>query len=161
MARKPPRRGSTTCRTVVPSALNADAPGTVIHFRKIEIKELPPSKTAEAALPFVILPQDAKAELKFATLAEAVAAAQSGDTIEIRGDGPFVCEPIKLRKKELRIKAKEGFRPVIKLKSAEVKPDVALFEHQCTIDPGRSDAGTGNSGDCAENARPFPVLFPR
>jgi hypothetical protein len=47
---------------------------------------------AAAAAPFVILARDKRAETPHATLAEAVKAALSDDTIEIRGDGPFVTE---------------------------------------------------------------------
>ena len=36
-------------------------------------------------------------ERKFDTLAEAVQGASDGDTIEVRGNGPFVSEPIKIR----------------------------------------------------------------
>ena len=45
---------------------------------------------------FVLL-ADGK-ERKFDTLAEAVQAASDGDTIEIRGNGPFVSGPIKFRR---------------------------------------------------------------
>ena len=41
------------------------------------------------AQPFVILGKNGNAKQTFATLKDAVDAVQSGDTIEIRGDGPF------------------------------------------------------------------------
>src|SRR5205085_11219566 len=45
---------------------------------------------------FVVLKNDERASLQgvYATLAEAVMGASDGDTIEIRGNGPFVTEPI-------------------------------------------------------------------
>jgi hypothetical protein len=99
-------------------ALQQFGAATVVHFRKIEIKELAPSKTTEPSTPFVVLARDAGAERKFGTLAEAVTAAQSGDTIEIRGNGPFVSDPIILGKKALVVRAAKGFRPVIELNPA-------------------------------------------
>ena len=53
---------------------------------------------AEAPKPepkaFVLLGGKGVAERKFDTLAEAVQGASDGDTIEIRGNGPFVSQPI-------------------------------------------------------------------
>ena len=95
-------------------ALQAMYASTRVHFRKIEIKELLPSNLA--AQPFVILPKNNKIEEKFATLADAVTGAQSGDTIEIRGDGPFVTEPIKITRKALTIRAGDGYRPHLRLR---------------------------------------------
>src|SRR5262249_43556847 len=60
---------------------------------------------AGATRPFAVLSRDAKAEKPFATLAEAVAAAASGDAIEIRGNGPFVVQPIDLKEKALTLRA--------------------------------------------------------
>jgi WD40 repeat protein/tetratricopeptide (TPR) repeat protein len=84
----------------------------------IHIWQLPesvwPKESAALAAPgaFVVLgPEDA--ERKFDTLAEAVAASSPGDTIEIRGNGPFVTEPIELPH-ALTIRASDGFRPVLK-----------------------------------------------
>jgi serine/threonine protein kinase len=83
---------------------------TVVRFRKIEIKELSPTPVVPSQ-PFVLLARDRNAEFRLPTLAAAVAAAQSGDTIEIRGDGPFVMPSIDLGRKALRIHAGTGFRP--------------------------------------------------
>src|SRR5262249_111256 len=52
---------------------------------------------------------------KFDTLAEAVLSSNDGDTIEVRGNGPFVTEPIIIRKNALVIRAGKAFRPVIEL----------------------------------------------
>ncbi len=57
-------------------------------------------------------PRDDKAEQKFATLAEAVSKATTGDTIEIRGNGPFQPGPLSLDK-ALTLRAGAGFRPVL------------------------------------------------
>ena len=57
-------------------------------------------------------------ERKFDTLAEAVQGASDGDTIEIRGNGPFVTAPVKIGQ-PLTIRAGSGFRPVIE----------GVFEH--------------------------------
>src|SRR5262249_52050147 len=50
---------------------------------------------------------------RFGTLGAAVQAASDGDTIEIRGNGPFVTKPIEIGT-SLTIRAGEGFQPVIK-----------------------------------------------
>jgi uncharacterized protein (TIGR03067 family) len=120
---------------------------TVVEFRKIEIKELPPTKTAELAPPFVILAKDAKAERTFATLAEAVAAAQAGDTIEIRGDGPFVTKPILLQKKALTIRAGHGALPILRLAEGDVGPlldtDAPLALEGLNLQAGLASAKAG------------------
>jgi hypothetical protein len=71
--------------------------------------------TAPAVRPFVILRQGSQAGPPFATLAEAVAAAQSGDTIEIRGDGPFATPSISIDRRALTLRAGSGFQPVLQL----------------------------------------------
>ncbi|HEY7422645.1 MAG TPA: hypothetical protein VH682_00160, partial [Gemmataceae bacterium] len=53
-------------------------------------------------------------ERKFDTLAEAVLCASDGDTIEVRGNGPFVTEPITIGNGALTIRAGDRYRPVIK-----------------------------------------------
>src|SRR4030095_16533154 len=64
---------------------------------------------------FVVLTGKGIEARKFDTLAEAVLGTNDGDTIEIRGNGPFVSEPLRIGKQALAIRAGEGFRPVIKL----------------------------------------------
>jgi len=61
---------------------------------------------------FVVLSSTAGAERKFDTLAEAVAGAGSGATIEVRGNGPFALNSL-VFKNRLVIRAGAGFRPVI------------------------------------------------
>lgn len=51
----------------------------------------------------------------FPTLEAAVAAASSGDTIEIQEDGPFTTGPLEIRDKELTIQAAPGHRPIMEL----------------------------------------------
>jgi serine/threonine protein kinase len=91
--------------------LQAFTPDTVVRYRKIAIKELPPNPTARQ--PFVVLARDDRAEQAFPTLKDAVEKAQSGDTIEVRGDGPFQCEPADAGTKALCIRAGEGSRPLL------------------------------------------------
>jgi len=68
------------------------------------------AKTEKGA--FVLLA--AAKERKFDTLAEAVAGASEGDTVEIRGNGPFITQPISINNRALTIRAGAGFWPVIK-----------------------------------------------
>src|SRR5262249_54161811 len=70
-----------------------------------------PEPKAEAGA-FVISARDGRAEQQLDTLPEAVRQARSGDTIEVRGNGPFVLDPICIDNLELHIRAGAGFRPV-------------------------------------------------
>jgi hypothetical protein len=73
-----------------------------------------PTPAKPADQPFVLMGGKGVAERKFDTLAEAVQAASDGDSIEVRGNGPFVSQPIKIARPSLVIRAGAGFRPVIK-----------------------------------------------
>jgi hypothetical protein len=66
---------------------------------------------------FVLLGGKGVAELKFDTLAEAVQRASAGDTIEVRGNGPFVIEPVTVTV-PLVIRAGSGNRPVLALRNS-------------------------------------------
>lgn len=61
---------------------------------------------------FVVLVGRDVAERKFDTLAEAVMCASDGDSIEVRGNGPFLMPHLEI-KYPLTIRAGAGFRPVI------------------------------------------------
>ena len=80
---------------------------------------------AEAPKPepkaFIVMGGKGALERKFDTLAEAVLAASDGDTIEIRGNGPFVTEPITLRN-ALTMRAGEGFQPTLQLDPRRAGP---------------------------------------
>jgi WD40 repeat protein len=84
---------------------------------------LPPAPRQQArqpgGRPFVLLPRQGKAEQVFATLAEAVGAAAAGDTVEVRGDGPFWLDASGVTiNRALTIRAGPGCRPVFKLAAA-------------------------------------------
>jgi hypothetical protein len=64
---------------------------------------------------FVVLGRKGVAERKFDTLAEAVLATSNGGTIEVRGNGPFISQPVDIRDTALSIRAGNGFHPVIAL----------------------------------------------
>jgi uncharacterized protein (TIGR03067 family) len=123
---------TTTCRSqpeVIALNLKVEGIGTV-WIKDVELLATPlaPQFGGQAAAdtgPFVVLARDGKAEQKFATLAGAVKAAQSGDTVEIRGDGPFDVPGIQVQGKRLVIRAAGGFRPV--LRRAPATPDGAGF----------------------------------
>jgi hypothetical protein len=99
-------------------ALQHHDPETRVFFRKIEVKGLPAGQPARSAGAFVILAAEGNAELAFASLAEAVQAAGDGATIEIRGNGPFTTETIRLSV-PLTIRAASGFNPVLRLNANE------------------------------------------
>jgi hypothetical protein len=79
---------------------------------KLEAPSAQASATGEKGA-FVLLAGNR--ELAFDLLAEAVRAASDGDTIEIRGNGPFHSRPIEIRQ-ALTIRAGSGYRPTIKLR---------------------------------------------
>jgi hypothetical protein len=70
-----------------------------------------PGKLKRSA--FVLLAGNAVADREFATLAEAVQGASDGETIEIRGNGPFLTDTVEV-KRPLTIRAGKGYRPVLK-----------------------------------------------
>src|SRR5262249_15385483 len=72
---------------------------------------------------FVVLGDQSIEVGKFDTLAEAVAHANRGDTIEIRGNGPFLIDRMEL--KNLTIRAGPGYAPVLKPSLALAKTDVS------------------------------------
>src|SRR5262249_2369037 len=74
-----------------------------------------------------------KAESTFATLAEAVAAARDGDTIEIRGNGLLVSQPIDLRSKPLTLRAGQGFHPVLALAPEVPRTEAPLLRTQAAL----------------------------
>jgi hypothetical protein len=76
---------------------------------------------------FVLLGGKGVEVAKFDTLAAAVSEAQSDDTIEIRGNGPFLTNPIDLGNKALTIRAGAGFVPVIRPSPAALKAEAQLL----------------------------------
>src|SRR5262249_12867606 len=62
--------------------------------------------------PFV-LAHVGQPERKFPSLATAVRNATSGDVIEVRGNGPFVTDPILIQGKALTIRAGVGYWPLL------------------------------------------------
>jgi hypothetical protein len=78
--------------------------------------------------PFAVLAKGGKPERRFPTLADAVTAAQSGDTIEVHADGPPITRPIEIKGKALTIRAAPGAAPSLRLKrEAAQDPTVNLW----------------------------------
>ncbi len=82
---------------------------------------------------FVLLGGKGVAERKFDTLAEAVLSASTGDTIEVRGNGPFISEPVSLGDVALVIRAADGFRPVLKLTTEAIEKGRPLLETSAAL----------------------------
>lgn len=72
--------------------------------------------------PYVILAAQGRPQQFYRTLNDAVRSSASGDTIEVRGNGPYVCSPVQVRGKALTIRAAPGSRPVLHLE-AQKAPD--------------------------------------
>jgi hypothetical protein len=85
-----------------------------------------------ATKPFVLLGNEGRAEVEFATLAEAVAAARTGDAIEICRNGPIVVHPIRVPV-ALAVRAAEGYRPVIQLSPEGVASNGAILDTQSPL----------------------------
>ena len=93
--------------------------------------QLPEAGTGQGDKPepgaFVLLGGKDVPERKFDNLAEAVQAASEGDTIEVRGNGPFVGQPMS-NNQALTIRAGAGFRPVIRFDAEGLEANAALFK---------------------------------
>lgn len=85
-----------------------------------------PPTTVDAGA-FVVLGGEKALERKFNTLSDAVLGANDGDTIEVRGNGPFDTRPIGIAGHALTIRAGQGFRPVIRLTQAALDDRASLF----------------------------------
>jgi serine/threonine protein kinase len=81
------------------------------RWRK-ETEALMVEESAKASEPFAVLSGEGAEVGSFATLADAVVGSSPGDTIEIRGNGPFETDPIEIPH-PLVIRAGDGCRPVI------------------------------------------------
>jgi len=81
----------------------------------VKLWDIVVSAQAVADGPFVLPALPGRLEQRYASLADAIQMAVPGDTIEIRGNGPFDCTRIVVRNKPLRIRAGAGSRPVLRL----------------------------------------------
>jgi uncharacterized protein (TIGR03067 family) len=90
-------------------------------------------KPKQDPAPFRVLDGSGAPEKKFTNLNAAVTAARSGDTIEIRGDGPYLTEPIHLQKKALAIQAGRGFRPHLKYQPTDPKSQEWLLTTEAPL----------------------------
>jgi hypothetical protein len=88
--------------------------------------ESPPTR------PFVLPGDGGRAEVGFATLAEAVAAARPGDAVEVRRNGPIVVHPIRVPV-ALAVRAAEGYRPVLRLSPEGVAGNGAILDTQSPL----------------------------
>ncbi len=82
------------------------------------LKETPQTRMAAKPEPdaFVVIGGTGVEERRLRTLADAVLCACDGDTIELRGNGPFVTDPVTISdRRALTIRAGKGFRPVLRL----------------------------------------------
>jgi serine/threonine protein kinase len=80
--------------------------------------EAAPLPGPSAVSAFVVLNRASRAERAYATLAEAIVGSNSGDTIEIRGNGPFTTQPLGIASRR-SIRAGQGFQPLIRIQNSE------------------------------------------
>lgn len=115
----------------------------------------PASAQAESEA-FVLQGGKGVPERKFNTLARAGAAARDGDTIEIRGNGPFICQPIQIRASPLTIRAGHGFRPVIQQDVKHVQAGDAMLKTDKTLCLEGIELHV--MGPPLKEGRPWPIL---
>lgn len=90
---------------------------------RIEASPSPPAMSVNSdSNAFVLVGGPGVKSRRFESLSEAVANANSGDTIEVQGNGPFLTDPIRITDCDLTIRAAEGSRPVIKLNPQKTSP---------------------------------------
>jgi hypothetical protein len=109
-ARSPPSRRWTGRMQIAVFSGGAALLG-VLALLLVHVATRPPKVGGPG--PFHILGANGKASRDYSTLAEAVRAARSGDTIEVGGDGPFELEPVALGDKALTLRAAPGYCPVL------------------------------------------------
>lgn len=109
---------------------------------------------------FVLLGGAGVLERKFDTLGDAILGASDGDTIEIRENGPFVSEPIKINARDLTLRAGQGYRPVIRISPQGELTDEPLFEsHSGLTIEGLELQRLGNKVWEAKEGHPVPCLI--
>src|SRR5262249_25483290 len=101
--------GDHLLRTQRPSEPPSEEPVTLAAGRRHQAHAAPRRRPTPAADPFVLL--SGGKERAFVSLPEAIGEARSGDTIEVRGNGPFVVPSIRLAR-ALAIRAGVGYQPV-------------------------------------------------
>lgn len=124
------RPGSYRLRVVRDGEPDQEASVTITRGgkRTVRISQGGGIATVQTPGVFVVLASGGPKENKFDSLAEAVAGARNGDTIEIRSSGPFWSDPIQIHRKSLTIRAAPGVTPLIKLKPEAAESDVPLIE---------------------------------
>ena len=105
----------------------------VVTVRREAINQvtLPPEVSGERGA-FVLMGGKGVPERKFDTLAEAVLGASDGDTIEVRGNGPFLSDGV-ATKNALVIRAGEGYTPSITLSQASADENIALLNTSASM----------------------------
>jgi formylglycine-generating enzyme required for sulfatase activity len=102
---------------------------SVDSARRVLARVLP--SVAQGA--FVILGRNGAEEQTHDALSKAVTGASDGDTIEVRGNGPFDSEPVSMGHTALTIRAGAGFRPVIKLRAEVIQVDQPLLATNASL----------------------------
>lgn len=96
---------------------------------RVRLEDEPPAAIVPKAETgaFVLLGGKGVAERKFDTLAEAARAASDSDTIEIRGNGPFVSDGVNVVE-SLVIRAGQGCKPSLRLSQAAADRNIPLLK---------------------------------
>ena len=128
--------GPNFCRASFRDAGNLTYRNQSLGFRvslTVDAVKAALAKTQTSAVGlFAVLAREGRNEQSFDSLNKAIEGVQSGDTIEVRGNGPFVCAPMDLLDKALVIRAGSGFAPVLKQSLQTVDTDL-LFHSRASL----------------------------
>ena len=148
------KQGRETARIQVPDGSSITIE-TDSQPKAAPVAAAPAVPTAERQA-FVVLGGQGVNERKFDALSDAVLAASEGDTIEVRGNGPFVSDPITIQQ-ALTIRAASGFRPVIRLSEAGVEARKSLMRPSAALVlEGLELTASGGTWDYYEPMLVFP-----
>jgi hypothetical protein len=110
----------------------ADGLPARVHMSEARVRLATARAESPPAKPFILQGAAGQTEVGFATLAEAVGAARSGDAIEIRRNGFIVVGPIRVPV-ALAVRAAEGYRPVIQLSPEGVASHGAILTTEAPL----------------------------
>jgi hypothetical protein len=110
----------------------ADGLSAQVRLSEARVRLATARAKSPATKPFVLPGNEGRAEVGFATLAEAVTAARAGDAIEIRRNGPIVVHPIRVPV-ALTVRAAVGYRPVLQLSPEGVASSGAILDTESPL----------------------------
>ncbi len=86
--------------------------------------------------PFVVISEDGRSNktTHFGTLLRAIEQFKSGDTIEVRGNGPFIVSGLTIDRKKFHLRAGAGYRPQFRGRLNGAEAFVRLTDTDCLVE---------------------------